>query len=216
MDFTLIPKFVINLPRRKDRLESITKEFQRFNLDFTIWPAVDGKRLKINPNSRKKHEYNAKAILGCMKSHYNLIKFAKTNGYEYIAVFEDDIRLAKDFHKRIKYIENEDFDLFYMGLHFDHLGIDVECTKRTHIFKVNKAGGTYAYIMRNTVFDFVLENMDYNWGSDEFFANMIIPNFNCKTFYPGMVLHMDGFSDISGRYSKYSGIKNNVQLGEIL
>jgi len=216
MTFDSIPKFVINLPSREDRLEDIAKEFEKHGIDFTVWPAVDGKHLKINPNSKKANEYNAKGILGCMKSHYNLIQHAKINRYKYIAVFEDDILLSVDFEERVNYLLSEDFDVAYLGGQFDRLGRDLIPADRKYIFKVCQVGGTYAYIIRNTVYDYILKNMNYNWGVDQFYADRVQKEFNCIAFYPFGVLHLDGMSDVAMHDAKYANIKKHCQLKRIL
>ena len=41
MKFNEIPKFVVNLDRRPDRLEEITKEMKYLEWDFQRFPAID-------------------------------------------------------------------------------------------------------------------------------------------------------------------------------
>jgi GR25 family glycosyltransferase involved in LPS biosynthesis len=212
MNFKDIPKFVINLKRRPDRLESVQKEFNKIGVNVTRWVAVDADTLKIPLDSKKKTEFNCKGILACMQSHYNLIKHAKENKYEYVCVFEDDIIMANDFHKRIEIIEKQDFDLWMLGGHYDKIR-DVFPIK-PFIYKCNRVAGTYAYIMKNTLFDYVLENMNYQYGSDEFFCECIQKNFDVKCFLPFLCDHIEGdISDITGRISNYNTkihFKNNI------
>lgn len=74
MNFLEIPKFVINLKSRTDRLESITKELNYIGWDnFEIFEA-------INKNS----------YMGCTLSHLEIIKIAKERGYSRVMVIEDD------------------------------------------------------------------------------------------------------------------------------
>ena len=195
MNFYEIPKYVINLPRRKDRLANITNEFKKHNLVFNIWKAVDGKDLKINKKSKKLFEYNSASILGCMLSHHTLIKHAKEKGYEYICVFEDDIIFCNDLEERIKYIEDIDFDIFYLGGHFDNY--EDQKYIKPFIYNVHNISGTYGYIMKNTVFDYVINNMTYNFGADEFFSKMVQSKFKSYSFIPFIVDHIHGFSDIA-------------------
>lgn len=73
MIFSDAPKFVVNLERRKDRLESITKEMNYIGWDYEYFSAVD-------TNSH----------VGCTKSHLEIIKIAKDRNYEKVLIVEDD------------------------------------------------------------------------------------------------------------------------------
>jgi GR25 family glycosyltransferase involved in LPS biosynthesis len=201
-------KFVINLDRRHDRLASVMIEFDKFNLIVNRWEAIDANHLIVPNDSKKNKEFNAKGILACMLSHKSLIQYAKNNGYKYLTVFEDDIYLCSDFWKRIEYIDNYDFDLFMLGGHFDTFGKDVIPIDK-FVFQCNQVSGTYGYIMKNTVFDFVIENMNYNYGADEFFGDRIQKKFDVKTFIPFIVGHIDGeYSDVTNRNEAYNTGKN--------
>ena len=83
MIFTDAPKFVVNLERRKDRLESIKKEMDYIGWQYEYFQAVD-------TNSH----------VGCTKSHLEIIKLAKERNYEKVLVVEDDCTImpyAKSF-----------------------------------------------------------------------------------------------------------------------
>ena len=83
MIFTDAPKFVVNLERRKDRLESIKKEMDYIGWQYEYFQAVD-------TNSH----------VGCTKSHLEIIKLAKERNYEKVLVVEDDCTMmpyAKSF-----------------------------------------------------------------------------------------------------------------------
>ena len=72
INFNDIPKFLINLDRRKDRLKSVTEEFQYMGWTFERFSAVD-------TNSYE----------GCAYSHQKIAKLILERGYEYAMVFED-------------------------------------------------------------------------------------------------------------------------------
>ena len=200
----IYPKiFVINLPRRKDRLSKVYSQFVNSGLNVEVWPAVDGKHLSIPEDSTKKYEYNAHGILGCMTSHYNLIKYAKENDLKSIFVLEDDIILSDNFIEYYKMIPGLDFDMLYFGGHFDVIDKDIIKTNIENIYKCNQVAGTYAYVIKNTVYDYVLKNCNYNWGIDQFYGDVVQKKFNCLIFIPTVVDHIDGFSDIAGREIKY-------------
>ena len=70
INFNEIPKFVINLERRPDRLETVTKEFEYMGWTFERFNAVD-------TNSYE----------GCAYSHQQIAKIILERGYEYAMVF---------------------------------------------------------------------------------------------------------------------------------
>jgi GR25 family glycosyltransferase involved in LPS biosynthesis len=73
MDINRIPKFVINLEKRKDRLETIQKEMDYIGWDYELFNAID-----LNN------------YIGCSLSHISILKMAKERDYESVMVIEDD------------------------------------------------------------------------------------------------------------------------------
>ena len=94
--------FVINLEKRKDRLDQFIEEYEKI----------------INDN-HKFERFNAiympdHGCLGCTLSHLEVIKQAKERGYKKIIIFEDDFQFIIDqetFHKNLK-------DFFDLNLDF--------------------------------------------------------------------------------------------------
>lgn len=73
MKFSEIPKFVINLDRRPDRMESIVKEMEYIGWDFERFPAID-----------------TNSYMGITKSTFEIIKIAKEKKYPRVMIIEDD------------------------------------------------------------------------------------------------------------------------------
>jgi hypothetical protein len=90
MIFTDAPKFVVNLERRKDRLESIKKEMDYVGWDYEYFPAVD-------TNSH----------VGCTRSHLEVIKLAKERNYEKVLVVEDDCTIMPYAKSLIEQMERD-------------------------------------------------------------------------------------------------------------
>jgi GR25 family glycosyltransferase involved in LPS biosynthesis len=196
MEINAINTYCISLKKRPERRKLVTKEFNKIGLKFTFWDAVDGSKLNIPITSSKSSEYNVKGIIGCLLSHVNLIKYAKETKQEYIFVTEDDISFCEDFYKRIEIIEKEypEFDMMYLGGHFGEDG--VYKTDHKYIFKANSIAGTYGYIIRDTVYDFILNTYSFDWGIDQLLVEMVQKKFKCYAFIPFLVKHNDGQSDI--------------------
>ena len=201
MKFTLKSShiYVINLERRKDRLDNIEKEMKKHSLEYEIFKAADGLFMEVPKDSKKINEINAQYILGCMVSHWGVVEDAWKNRYPFIIVLEDDIILCEDFIERIKIIEGYklDFDILYIGGHFDDLNISLENTEHKYIKRVNSVSGTYGYIINSSIYEDILNNCNYNYGIDEFYSKKIQTKNNCYAFIPFLVDHQKGYSDIA-------------------
>jgi len=191
-----IPIFVVNLPHRTDRLNDMKTKLDNLGLTFTRWEATDGRTLEVPEDSRKYGERNAQGILGCLTSHVSLIKHAKEKQYKYIVVLEDDIVLAEDFVERVNSVDRG-FDMLYLGGHFEFPDKDITPTDNPYVYKANQISGTYAYIIADNLYDYIIENATYTYGIDEFYALKVHPVFNCLALIPWPVDHMAGYSDVA-------------------
>jgi GR25 family glycosyltransferase involved in LPS biosynthesis len=93
--------FVINLEKRKDRLDQFTEEYKKI-ID-------DNKLERFDAIYRPDH-----GCLGCTLSHLEVIKQAKKCGYKKIIIFEDDFQFIIDqqtFHNNLR-------DFFDLNLDF--------------------------------------------------------------------------------------------------
>lgn len=102
--------YVINLKRRKDRVEKLKIHFSKmseinFNKDVTLFEAVDGKELTLTKELKyllrgNDHGYKS-GVVGAALSHYDL--WREIMGQHHVKraiVFEDDVELADNFtHK---------------------------------------------------------------------------------------------------------------------
>ena len=116
---------VINLKRRPDRREQVTKVLRDGGItQFDIVDAVDGKELKPTAELAKLFAGNdfgtRVGVVGCALSHYNLWKAlladSRTN---YYVILEDDITLSKDFKAKFESLKPvfEKEDYVFLGYH---------------------------------------------------------------------------------------------------
>ena len=114
--------YVINLKSNKKRLRRIKKNFDKYNLSFNIFEAVNGKKLDhktIEQYTTKicRNFLCNKSMIGCAISHITLwkqlINDKKTNAY---IILEDDAIIDKDFIPIITQInkKNIQFDILNM------------------------------------------------------------------------------------------------------
>jgi GR25 family glycosyltransferase involved in LPS biosynthesis len=93
--------------------------------------------------------------LGCVLSHIEVIEKAKAQQLPCVLIFEDDVTFPLDFDFRFQQCLNdlpEDWDLFYLS-----------GTPKTtpqpiseHVCKGGGMWGTFGYMIRETVYDFIL------------------------------------------------------------
>jgi len=143
MNISDIPKFVINLKRRADRLERFQKSVNLQDI-ITVY-GFDGK----NPGSESDFEKNVFNILpnnlmvgekGCFISHLRIYQKIVQENIPYAIIFEDDAIFCEDFENKLeRIIQNipNNTDILYFGGRF-HADFKME-------------GGTYLPISENIV-----------------------------------------------------------------
>jgi len=102
MNLNEIPKFVLNLEKRTDRLEHIKKEMSYIGWDYELFKAID-----------------TGCHLGCTLSHIAIIDLAIERGYEYVMVIEDDCSFlpnAKSFMEQLNVeLENTEYGILNLS-----------------------------------------------------------------------------------------------------
>lgn len=84
--------FCINLDRRSDRWQNVSRVFSKESLFVERWSAIDCKNHNIpGPTAAK-------------LSHISLLNFCKDSNINHIVIFEDDIALCHNFTKQLNTI----------------------------------------------------------------------------------------------------------------
>ena len=116
--------YVINLDRRKDRLERLWSNSPELEGRVERWPAIDGRSLTLTPAIARLLKPNdffwKKAVTGCALSHLGLwYKLAsETPDVKNYLILEDDVKLRPDWEKAWHSAENDipdDYDIIYLG-----------------------------------------------------------------------------------------------------
>ena len=201
--------YIINLERRKDRLENITNQLNRFDINFKRFNAVDGK-----------HEGITGAV-GCLRSHLGVIRHAISKGHQKIAIFEDDIILCDDFSDRFEYYSKnvpDDWEVMYLGCGYIW-GIKPTISVPPYIFNIHSCHGCFAMILdnKNGFFQKILNiATPEKKAIDNYYAENILPK--AYIFEPFFVKTLNTLSDISDRKDSFSyegidsSFKNVVEL----
>ena len=112
--------FVINLKRDVEKKKHIIKEFEKNNLKFEFFEAIDGKSLKefpidLNWYDPWYHYHITMGEVGCALSHISLWKKMIKENIQKAIIFEDDIHIL---HKDMMDIINQipkGYDWVYLG-----------------------------------------------------------------------------------------------------
>lgn len=199
-----IPKFVINLDRRKDRLDAFNKEMRYIGWDYIRFPAID-----------------TNSYVGCARSHQKLSKIILDENYDYAIVMEDDIHFMPYAKELLNHIDNQLFntDLMWDVLHFapsihrplnqyNEYLLDLKNLPFKDPNKHRGIFGTSAFILTKKACSYIvewdsdkyIENSHQQLAIDEYFDKILYPNTNSFCPILPLVVQQPSFSDINKTY----------------
>jgi GR25 family glycosyltransferase involved in LPS biosynthesis len=199
------------LQYRKDRWNNCLLEFEKYNIKNNLerFDAI----IYNNKNLDKKQN----AQIGCLFSHYSVLKKAQKENYNKILVLEDDFIFNFCKQETLNNLEmcfNDlpiDWDLFYLGAYFVK-GYDYEAkiSYSDYLYKANTAFTAHSICYSKIGIKKMVDCMEkafismplflYNYETlDWFYVKKFLYNNNCyasKKFLCGQRI---GFSDIEGK-----------------
>lgn len=199
-----IPKFVINLDRRPDRLSDFDKEMKYIGWNYERFSAVD-----------------TNSYIGCAKSHQAISKIILDRNYKYAMVLEDDIFFmpyAKDVISTLDNILFNDsfiWDLLHLApsIHrplnkLNDYFLDLTNLPPKDESKHRGIYGTSGFILTPKACEYIVE-----WDTNKFLSNshqqIPIDQYLDITTYPNIisisphlpiVVQQDSHSDINHTY----------------
>ncbi len=192
--------YCINLNKRPDRWEEVQGEFKKHSIDVERFAAIEG-----NPNNTSTKI--AMGHVGCVLSHYNIVKEAKEKDLDQVLIFEDDVVFIKGLQEKFEEIISQvpdDWDMLYFG--GNHNGIPLEMIT-DNVAKVEKTYTTHAYAIRKPVYDVVLKMFPKLKHEVDVMYSLLQSSFNCYVFRPHLAWQRDGYSDILERDVNYDFLK---------
>ena len=194
MNLDEIPKCIINLPTRPERLKQTEEELAKFfkNTSYTLIEGVKTKSSK----------------LGIAKAHMNCIEYAKNNNLPNILILEDDVIFrdnAREYADEcIKNIP-EDYDLLLGGL-YDSLKLE---SVNNFWNKTERFCGLHFYIVNEKAYDKILA---YN-GETHIDKYMVrFAKLNSYVTKKHFAIQRVGFSDNVKRNVDYSILLERFEL----
>ena len=202
-----IPKFVVNLKRRPDRLERFKKQMEYLGWEYEVFEAID-----------------TNSYMGITKSQLAIIEIAKERGYDKVMIMEDDCEIMPYAENFIEKLDSE-------IEHVDYAILNLSPTLNRHI---NRAPGfNYLLDMTNlpekqnpvhrdiyaanmivydkSIYDemfkiseVAFQSGDYYYALDDFTFQFIVQKFH--SYCPTVPIATQGndWSDISqGNYNNF-------------
>jgi GR25 family glycosyltransferase involved in LPS biosynthesis len=226
--------FLINLERRKDRLEEFLKISNKYNFQFELYKAFDGmallnenftyenKKISYVKNEFYKHEpgnffgidnyYDRyfKVCVGCLLSHLEILKLAKKNNYKSILILEDDVVFSDNLEQKLdnlsKNFPNE-WDMFYLSG-----SLIKEGNKFDYYSELISAHTTHSYAVNSSVYDILIKLLETNMFKKPVDSCYVSIQGSLKSFIamPFLSYQASGFSNIHNSEASYDSIKDHL------
>lgn len=196
--------FYINLEHRKERNLNTINELKKIGIK------------KPNRINAVTHQI---PLIGCAKSHITCLEKAKQNGWNYVIIFEDDIKIEgkkKVIEKFKKYI-TYDFDVLYLGCwnYVKPEKIENDLSKVVH------ASCLHAYIVKEHYYDILINHLkesielklkdpdNRKYNNDEY-INSLQKKDKWYCITPIQITQRDGWSDNFNEVRNFSKVIQNI------
>jgi len=179
--------YCLNLDKRKDRWIKTKKKLDEFGINVERFPAIDGDDL--TDEQLKKYDKINKYEIGCMLSHYGIIKEAKEKHYKRILIFEDDVMFIENFKSKFLQMINKipDWKLLYLG-GSQHNWDDIEFIDDFYYTK--HMSGCFAYAVDESIYDEILNTNNINDKAIDYKLFDIQEKYHdkCYSCFPNLVI----------------------------
>ena len=197
----------INLDRRPERWQRLLKELARHDLGpVQRLSAYDGET-----TAKPAAWTHTAGAYGCLLSHVAVVREARRSSASSVLIFEDDAVLDRDFQNKFASFSNEvprDWDMLYLGaLHKDE---PVKISE--HVGRITKANSTYAYALKNTVFDAFIELNERAEHVLDMNSYLLQERFNCYCFMPNLAWVEAQYSDVQNRLERHWYLEKSLVL----
>jgi hypothetical protein len=178
---------VRNLKRRDDRLEAISKQLDSLDINWLRFDVID--HVGTRASATWWNAFNA----------LQAIRYAKHAKLPCVLILDDDCLFVDDFAARFEELWHHippDWDYVSFG--------EIFGDKREiypGIVESQNSWGGHASLVRDTLYDLILENIDGLDFADEQMNRKVKPHAKCYVFSPYLITQSPGFSDHSGDYA---------------
>ena len=200
-------KVCINLDRRSDRWQQMQLKFDRHGItSVRKFRAFDGCILDLPEDW-----IHTPGAYGCLLSHVQVVEEARRRGLPHVLIFEDDAvfdpQLQDKFASYFGQVPQDWHMLFFGALHKDE---PIQVSE--NVARITRANSTYAYVLRDTVFDDFIE---LNRRAETVLDNasfVLQERFNCYCFTPHLAWVETDYSDAQSRTEHHWYLKESLVL----
>jgi glycosyl transferase family 25 len=197
----------INLDRRPERWQRMQHELARHGFHHVQrFSACDGESL-----AKPAGWIHSAGAYGCLLSHVEVVREAQRSNAPSVLIFEDDTVLDPDFQSKLASFSKEvpdDWDMLYFGaLHKDE---PAKISK--HVGRITKANSTYAYALKNTVYDAFIELNARAEHVLDMNSYLLQERFNCYCFMPNLAWVEAEYSDVQNRLERHWYLEKSLVL----
>jgi GR25 family glycosyltransferase involved in LPS biosynthesis len=205
----MVKTFVINLDRRKDRLETLMIPFE-----WERFAAIDALSM------------GQPGYVGCLLSHRTILKKIRDLKLESAIIFEDDVELCDDFENKFNEILKklpENWDLLYLG-GWNRTEPEKYCDG---LNVVKRVLCMHAYMVRDKFIDTIIEALHStdnipekekkpeHLKCDVLLANYL-PKGKCFICDPPLVWQKEGYSDIECQVTNNLHLKDSKKIAVVV
>jgi len=160
-------------------------------------------------------------VRGCLESHVLAVSIAKQRNYPWVLILEDDVVFTTDWLNRQLYLPPH-WEICMLGHNVQTGFLD-----SAHMIRALGAYTTHAYIMRDTLYDFVLTyapGLPEQWpncaarlqhevsGIDVFYKHSVHSRGRTWAIYPMLATQAPGYSSIENSQVDYTNVmKTNAE-----
>ena len=154
--------FLINLEKRRDRLEHAKRECKKVGIAFERIEAIDANLLTMDASQFQdsihlKNRYT-KGCFALGLTLLNILKRAKQDGLESIMILEDDVKFSPNAHEIMKLAMAQlpyNWQLINFGCYHFNLPLPFS----TNLVQITGGWHSHCFAIRNTCYDIAIDKL---------------------------------------------------------
>jgi GR25 family glycosyltransferase involved in LPS biosynthesis len=166
--------------------------------------AIDGSQLELPAKWR-----HSAGAYGCLLSHLQVVRDARKWGLPSLLVLEDDVVFDPSF--------SEKFPVFIRGLPADWDMVFLGALQREdpvpvaeNVVRIRRAYSTYAYALRNSVFDAFIVANDGSANEVDHNNSLLQSNYHCYGFAPNLAWVESRYSPVQERMADHWYLRESI------
>lgn len=184
---------VINLEKRKDRLENCLEQSKKYNFSFTRIEAIDGEEIE-NSRGLRPGEY------ALLLSHKKAIEYCVDKNFKKALILEDDFQFYDDTEERLEEFNliPDDWEVVYLGANHYNLGAGSIPPEKINggIIRIFTSFTTHALLINQSCFPSISKILENPVEPLDVCYLDIQKNKKCYSFSKSICKQYDSYSDI--------------------